>query len=168
MITANEQLYFTSFESPVGELLAVGDGERLRALRFLNGRRRARVGDSWRRASGPFAELRGQLDEYFAGERTGFRLELDRETAGPEFERRVWAELERIPYGATRSYGEVARAIGEPAAARAVGAANGRNPFVIVVPCHRVIGADGSLTGYGGGLERKRSLLELEGARLAI
>lgn len=166
MTTATEQLYFTSFASPVGELLAVGDGERLRALRYLHGRRRARVGDSWQRASAPFAGLRRQLDEYFGGERTRFELELDREAAGAQFDRRVWAELERIPHGATSSYGEVARSIGEPEAARAVGVANGRNPFAIIVPCHRVIGADGGLTGYGGGLERKRFLLEHEGALL--
>jgi methylated-DNA-[protein]-cysteine S-methyltransferase len=166
MTTMTEPTLYTTIDSPVGELLAVGDGERLRALRFVAGRRGARPRDSWRRSEGPFAPLRSQLDEYFAGRRTGFELEY--ELGGAEFDRRVWAELERIPYGRTESYGAIARAIGEPDAARAVGVANGRNPIAIVVPCHRVIGADGSLTGYGGGLERKRLLLELEGAMLAV
>ena len=102
-----------------------------------------------------------QLRGYLAGELEVFDLPLHLE--GSEFQRRVWAELATIPYGARRSYGEVAAAIGAPAAARAVGLATGRNPIAIVVPCHRVVGADGSLTGYGGGLDRKRVLLDLEG-----
>jgi methylated-DNA-[protein]-cysteine S-methyltransferase len=155
---------YTTIASPVGELLAVSDGERLRALRFATGRRAAHPDQSWRRSERPFTELRDQLAEYFAGRRTAFELEY--EPAGAEFDRRVWAELERIPYGRTESYGQIARSIGEPDAARAVGVANGRNPLAIVVGCHRVIGADGSLTGYGGGLERKRFLLALEGSML--
>jgi methylated-DNA-[protein]-cysteine S-methyltransferase len=166
MTTVTEQLLYTTTPSPIGELLLVGDGDRLRALRFS--RRPARIGDSWRRAEEPFAEARRQLDEYFAGVRAQFELELAPPTTAPEFDRRVWAQLERIPYGRTAGYGEVARSIGEPGAARAVGVANGRNPFAIIVPCHRVIGADGSLTGYGGGIERKRFLLELEGALLPV
>jgi methylated-DNA-[protein]-cysteine S-methyltransferase len=101
-----------------------------------------------------------QLREYLAGERTAFDLSL--RPHGNPFEQLVWAELARIPYGETTSYGEIARRIGEPDAARAVGWANGRNPISIVVPCHRVVGADGSLTGYGGGLDRKRRLLDFE------
>lgn len=102
-----------------------------------------------------------QLGEYFAGERTAFDLPLD--PAGTPFQQRVWAALRAIPFGETRSYGEVARAIGQPSAVRAVGAANGRNPISIVVPCHRVIGSDGSMTGFGGGIENKRWLLAHEG-----
>ena len=156
----NEVLH-TTMESPIGELLLVGDEQALRGLYMQEGRTRMAVRSSWRRAEEPFAATRVQLGEYFAGERTEFDLPL--EMAGTEFERDVWAELSRIPYGGTRSYGEVARLIGKPDRARAVGAANGRNPISVIVPCHRVIGADGSLTGYGGGLERKRFLLGLEG-----
>ena len=166
MATVTEEILYTTVSSPVGELLLVGDVVGLRAVRFTHGRRRARIGDSWRRAEEPFADARRQLGEYFAGERTRFELELAPQTTAPELDRRVWAQLERIPYGRTASYGEIARSIGAPDAARAVGIANGRNPFAIIVPCHRVIGADGSLTGYGGGIERKRFLLELEGAML--
>lgn len=111
----------------------------------------------------PLPELRQQLGEYFAGARRAFTLPLA--PAGTEFERRVWRELGAIPYGETRSYAEIAQAIGRPAACRAVGRANGRNPIAIVIPCHRVIGSDGSLTGYGGGLDLKRFLLDLEGGQ---
>ena len=161
MNTMPEQLTYTTVESPIGELLLVGDADTLRGLYIQEGRTRMAVRSSWRRADESFAAAREQLDQYFAGERTEFDLPLA--MAGTEFERDVWAELSRIPYGEARSYGEVARLIGRPDRARAVGAANGRNPISIVVPCHRVIGADGSLTGYGGGLERKRFLLGLEG-----
>jgi methylated-DNA-[protein]-cysteine S-methyltransferase len=109
-----------------------------------------------------FAALRRQLDEYFAGDRSGFDLPLA--PRGEPFRQRVWALLRQIPYGETRSYGQLARELGDPALAQAVGSANGRNPLSVIVPCHRVVGADGSLTGYAGGLERKRFLLELEGA----
>lgn len=166
MTMLTEQLLYTTTPSPIGELLLVGDGERLSALRFAG--RAARIDDSWRRAEEPFADARRQLDEYFAGERVRFELELAPSTTAPGLERRVWAQLARIPYGHTTSYGELARSLGEPGAARAVGAANARNPFAIIVPCHRVIGADGRLTGYGGGIERKRFLLELEGALLPV
>jgi methylated-DNA-[protein]-cysteine S-methyltransferase len=111
-------------------------------------------------ASEPFAAAADQLAAYFAGRLTEFSLPLA--PAGTPFQRRVWAGLQEIPYGDTRSYRQLAEKIGNPAAVRAVGLANGRNPVAIVIPCHRVIGADGSLTGYGGGLERKRYLLELE------
>jgi methylated-DNA-[protein]-cysteine S-methyltransferase len=110
----------------------------------------------------PLPEVRTQLAEYSAGERRSFAFPLA--PRGTEFERRVWQALTEIPYGETRSYAEIARAIGRPAACRAVGRANGRNPIALVIPCHRVIGSDGSLTGYGGGLELKRFLLDLEGA----
>jgi methylated-DNA-[protein]-cysteine S-methyltransferase len=107
-----------------------------------------------------FDDVARQLREYFSGERTAFDLSL--RPVGSDFELAVWGQLTRIPYGETRSYGQVARAVGEPGGAQAVGAANGRNPLAIVVPCHRVIGADGSLIGFGGGLPRKRFLLDLE------
>jgi methylated-DNA-[protein]-cysteine S-methyltransferase len=113
-------------------------------------------------AEEPFARAVEQLEEYFAGQRTAFDLPLA--ASGSPFEEAVWGAVATIPYGETRSYGEVARAVGRPDRARAVGSANARNPVAIIVPCHRVIGSDGSLTGYGGGLERKRALLELEGA----
>lgn len=110
-----------------------------------------------------FTEVSAQLDEYFAGQRTTFDVAMTLE--GTEFQRRVWAELSVIPYGETISYGELARRIGNPKASRAVGLANGRNPIAVIVPCHRVIAGDGSLGGYGGGLERKVQLLELEQVR---
>jgi methylated-DNA-[protein]-cysteine S-methyltransferase len=113
----------------------------------------------------PFASAARQLGEYFAGRRTVFDLPLA--PAGTQFQRRVWAALQAIPYGQTSSYGQLAQAVGSPSASRAVGLANGRNPIAVVVPCHRVIGADGSLTGYGGGLERKRYLLGLEAGTAA-
>jgi len=112
------------------------------------------------RSDAAFEDVVRQLDEYFAGERTSFDLPL--RPVGSDFELAVWDQLTRIPYGETRSYGYVARAVGEPGGAQAVGAANGRNPLAVVVPCHRVIGADGSLVGFGGGLPRKRFLLDLE------
>ena len=108
----------------------------------------------------PLAAAARQLAEYFAGQRTEFDLPL--EMAGTDFQRRVWAALREIPYGETVSYGELARGLGKASASRAVGLANGKNPFAVVVPCHRVVGSDGSLTGYGGGLDRKRFLLALE------
>jgi methylated-DNA-[protein]-cysteine S-methyltransferase len=163
MTTETEPLLYTTAESPIGELLLVGDGELLRGLHFQGGRRPMRPGDSWKRAEKPFARARDQLAEYFAGERVEF--ELPAAGTGTPFQRRVWGALSEIPYGETVSYGELARRIGRPAAARTVGMANGRNPISIVVPCHRVIGSDGALTGYGGGVERKRFLLELEASR---
>jgi methylated-DNA-[protein]-cysteine S-methyltransferase len=158
-----ETLVYATVASPIGELLLVGDGELLRGLHLQEGRRPARIGDAWKRAEEPFARARDQLGEYFAGERVEF--EVPAAGGGTPFQRRVWAALSEIPYGKTVSYGELARRIGRPAASRAVGMANGRNPISIVVPCHRVIGSDGGLTGYAGGVERKRFLLDLEGSR---
>lgn len=112
------------------------------------------------REAEPFKAAADQLDAYFAGERTAFDLPLA--PRGSEFQQRVWAGLLEIPYGQTESYGELAERIGSPGAARAVGLANGKNPIGIVIPCHRVVGANGSLTGYGGGLDRKKQLLDLE------
>ena len=119
---------------------------------------------AWTRDASAFTDLRRQLAEYFRGERRTFEVRLAPE--GTAFQRDTWSALATIPYGATISYAELARRVGRPRAVRAVGAANGANPLPIVVPCHRVIGADGSLTGFGGGLDTKRRLLELEGALL--
>jgi methylated-DNA-[protein]-cysteine S-methyltransferase len=124
------------------------------------GRRPVKIDPRWERRDQPFAVIAHQLEEYFAGSRRTFEVPLA--LAGSPFEQRVWDALLEVPYGTTVSYGEIARRIGEPTAARAVGIANGRNPVAVIVPCHRVIGADGGLTGYGGGLERKRFLLDLE------
>jgi methylated-DNA-[protein]-cysteine S-methyltransferase len=163
MSPETETLLYTTVASPIGELLLVGDGEVLRGLHLQEGRRPTRIGDAWRRAEEPFARARDQLGEYFAGERVEF--ELPAAGGGTPFQRRVWGALSEIPYGETVSYGELARRIGRSTASRAVGMANGRNPISIVVPCHRVVGSDGALTGYGGGVERKRFLLELEASR---
>jgi methylated-DNA-[protein]-cysteine S-methyltransferase len=151
---------YTTFDSPIGELLAVGDGDSLMRLDMRGGRRPVPIDPSWKRDDQALADVRAQMEQYFAGRRTTFELPL--KMIGNEFERKVWAALTEIPYGETVSYGEIARQIGHPTASRAVGLANGRNPIAVIVPCHRVIGADGSLTGYGGGLERKRLLLDLE------
>jgi methylated-DNA-[protein]-cysteine S-methyltransferase len=158
---------YTTVDSPIGELLLVGDGEVLHGLHMQDAPRPMAVRPEWRRDDGAFPEARRELREYFAGERTEFEVPVEME--GTAFQRTVWSALRAIPYGETRSYGELARSIGSPSAVRAVGLANGRNPIAVIVPCHRVIGADGTLTGYGGGLERKRTLLDLErGPRLAV
>jgi methylated-DNA-[protein]-cysteine S-methyltransferase len=159
---------YTLVGSPVGELLLGGDGEALSRLWFVGeGARAAGALDpSWRRSDEAYPELRTQLDEYFAGVRRSFDVAL--QVHGTEWQRRVWSALAQIPYGETRSYGELAASLCTLAAARAVGLANGRNPVALIVPCHRVIGSDGRLTGYGGGLERKRALLDLEAGRLAL
>jgi methylated-DNA-[protein]-cysteine S-methyltransferase len=149
----------TTIPSPVGPLaLTVDDDGALTRIGFGAGD----VSDDPR-----FDRVVNQLAEYFAGRRTDFDLDV-RPDVGSPFERRVWAELLEIPYGETASYGEIAARIGHPGKARAVGRANGRNPIAIVCPCHRVIGSDGSLTGYGGGLENKRTLLDLEAGALTL
>ena len=159
-------MLYSTFDSPLGELLAVGDGNALHGLYMQEGRTAIKVRGGWEQSGEPFAALRAQLTEYFDGARTAFDLPLA--LAGSPFQRRVWRALQDIPYGETVGYGYVARRLGVPSAARAVGVANGQNPVCVIVPCHRVIGADGSLTGYGGGLERKRLLLELEAGVLSI
>jgi methylated-DNA-[protein]-cysteine S-methyltransferase len=150
---------WTVYESPLGPLTLVGDGEALHALHFPG---RSGPLDEAARDGAPLEEALDQLEEYFAGERRRFELSLQLD--GSPFQRRVWAALQTIPFGATRSYGALADEIARPDRVRAVGAAVGRTPVPIIVPCHRVIGADGSLTGYGGGLQRKRALLDLESA----
>jgi methylated-DNA-[protein]-cysteine S-methyltransferase len=152
----NEITLYTQIPSPIGPLLLDGTESALQGLHMSP----AGALHGWREAREPFAEAIEQLEQYFAGDRTEFDLALD--MRGTPFQKDVWNALLTIPYGETRSYGEIARQIGRPDRARAVGAANGSNPISIVVPCHRVIGSDGSLTGYGGGLDRKRFLLELE------
>jgi methylated-DNA-[protein]-cysteine S-methyltransferase len=159
-ISTSHTLRYTSVDSPIGELLLIGDDHALHGLYMQEGRKPMRIAPSWKPSPAPFASVRRQLSEYFAGQRVTFDVPLSMN--GNPFERRVWQALLEIPYGETVSYGEIARRVSQPSAARAVGLANGRNPIAVIVPCHRVIGADGSLTGYGGGLERKRLLLELE------
>jgi methylated-DNA-[protein]-cysteine S-methyltransferase len=151
---------YSEIESPVGPLLLLGDGAALCAMYMRNQKYRPPANVDWRRDDASFRAAREQLDAYFAGELRAFDLSLRME--GTEFQRRVWNALRDIPYGATESYGQIAARIGSPGAARAVGLANGRNPIGIIVPCHRVIGASGALTGYGGGLHRKRWLLAHE------
>ncbi len=151
--------WYTCIDTPIGAIRMTSDGTSLTGL-YLEGEGDCRAGEGRRDDAEPFARAREQLAAYFRGELTRFDLPLAAE--GTEFQREVWEELRRIPYGTTVSYGEVARRLGRPNSCRAVGLANGRNRLPIVVPCHRVIGADGSLTGYGGGLPRKRALLELE------
>ena len=151
-------IYYSRIDSPVGPLLLAVSERGLVALEFGRGK----IGESWVEAAERTAPYASQLDEYFAGKRRAFDIPLD--LRGTEFQNRCWQELLKIPYGETRSYADIARGIGKPSAVRAVGLANGQNPIAIIVPCHRVIGSDGSLTGYGGGLEVKRRLLELEGA----
>jgi methylated-DNA-[protein]-cysteine S-methyltransferase len=154
---------FTYFDSPIGRLLLCTDGAALTGLYMdVAGRPCARKPDWTEDArSGPLPETVRQLTEYFGGARRDFELPMCLQ--GTEFQQRVWQALRQIPYGVTLSYGELAKRVSNPNALRAVGLANGRNPISILVPCHRVIGADGSLTGYGGGLERKRWLLAHEG-----
>ncbi len=153
-----ETFYYCRINSPVGPLLVAVSERGLVALEF-GGRN---IWEGWVESAEKTAPYARQLGEYFAGRRCRFDLPLD--LRGTDFQKRCWQELLKIPYGETRSYADIARAIGNPAAVRAVGLANGKNPIAIVVPCHRVIGSDGSLTGYGGGLDVKRQLLELEGA----
>jgi methylated-DNA-[protein]-cysteine S-methyltransferase len=147
-------------DSPVGRLRLVSDGEHLIAIEFEN--LQAAMTDDVERSDAALNACGKQLKEYFAGRRREFDLPLS--PAGTEFQQNVWAALKAIPYGELRSYRDIAEGLDKPKAVRAVGAANGRNPLPIVVPCHRVIGSDGSLTGFAGGLEAKKILLRLEGA----
>jgi methylated-DNA-[protein]-cysteine S-methyltransferase len=165
MNTITTPVRHTVIDSPIGPLTLVSDGEALTAV-YMETHRHAPDPEAWGARSDTadappvLQEAARQLTAYFAGELTEFDLPLA--AAGTAFQQRVWAALATIPYGRTWSYAELAQEIGAPGAARAVGLANGRNPISIVVPCHRVVGADGSLTGYGGGVERKQALLALE------
>jgi len=157
--------WYTNYDSPVGPLRLVATKAGLCGLHFDNATHPAPViecGEERQR----FSAVMRQLDDYFAGRRKTFDLALDLE--GTDFQKRVWHALLEIPYGMTISYGELARRIGDAKASRAVGLANGRNPVAVIVPCHRVIGANGQLTGFGGGLPRKRFLLELERRDFAL
>jgi len=150
----------TLMDSPIGPLTITAVGDVLTGVHMHEQRHFPTIPAGSKRDDAALAHVVAQLSAYFAGERLDFDLPMDMH--GTDFQRRVWASLCEIPYGETISYGELARWVGNPKASRAVGLANGRNPVAIVVPCHRVIGADGSLTGYGGGLERKVWLLEHE------
>ena len=147
------QTSFTQIESPLGPLLLSSNEAGLCEIQFVNGRHSARVEPEWHENAAALKEPVRQLRAYFAGELEDFDLPLA--PRGTEFQQNVWAELCKIPYGETISYGELARRIGNPNASRAVGLANGSNPIPVVIPCHRVIGANGKLTGYGGGLPIK-------------
>jgi methylated-DNA-[protein]-cysteine S-methyltransferase len=151
-----------TIDSPIGELTLVARDGVLSGL-YFPGHWYMPDREAFGARSAPgFEQAEEQLAEYFAGERTGFDLATT--VAGDDFQRRVWDLIDRVPYGRTTTYGEMARELGDPSAARRVGAAVGRNPLSVIVPCHRVVGRDGQLTGYAGGLDRKRFLLELEGA----
>jgi methylated-DNA-[protein]-cysteine S-methyltransferase len=154
--------YWHQMNSPVGALLLAGDATALTKVYFQSGRHPQQPAPEWRRDAAAFAGAVRELEEYFAGERRTFSVPLA--PRGTPFQLSVWQALRAIPYGETLSYGDLACRLGCPAGARAVGLANGANPLPIIVPCHRVIGADGSLTGFGGGLPIKRALLALEGA----
>ena len=167
MITTEENtMLYTLIPSPLGDLLATRDDGGITGLFLPTGKNAVTPRDGWTRDDDAFADLRTQLAEYFAGERREFDLPLH--AVGTVFQKKVWGALLDIPYGETASYGATALAIGAPTASRAVGLANGQNPISIVVPCHRVIGANGSLTGYGGGLEAKQWLLAHEAAHAGL
>lgn len=153
-------MYYCYLDTPIGALLLAGDDDALKLVSFPSGKMRKEPGGDWTCSKAPFSEARRQLTEYFEGRRRHFDLAL--EPNGTPFQLSVLEALRDIPYGTTATYGEVARRIGRPQAARAVGAANGRNPLPIVIPCHRVVGSDGDLTGFGGGVATKKALLELE------
>lgn len=153
-------IYYTHIDSPLGPLLLTSDGTALTSLTMTQHKHGVAVQPDWQQDAAPFAATQKQLDAYFAGDLHTFDLPLH--AIGTAFQQRVWQALLDIPFGHTQSYGELAKRIDKPKASRAVGLANGRNPISIIVPCHRVIGANGSLTGYGGGIERKRWLLNHE------
>lgn len=153
-------MYYDHIETPIGKLMLAGDGHALIRVGLPEARHPLVIPDDWQRNSNKLATASRQFDTYFAGELQDFDLPLA--PVGTPFQKSVWKALCEIGYGETISYAELARRIGNPRAVRAVGTANGANPLAIIVPCHRVIGADGSLTGYGGGLPAKQFLLELE------
>ncbi len=153
-------MYYCYLETPIGDLLLAGDEEGLSLVGFPEGAMRHEPEPEWIFNEKPFAAAREQLTAYFAGELKAFDLDL--KPTGTEFQLQVLDELQKIPYGTTCSYSDIANRIGRPKAVRAVGAANGRNPIPIIIPCHRVIGASGDLTGFGGGLPTKEALLRLE------
>ena len=153
-------MYYTFVPSPVGQLLLAGSQDALQVIGFSTGNKARGTQPDWQRRDELFLDAAQQLAEYFDGKRRAFDLPLQPDAT--PFQALVLKALQRVPYGETRSYGEIARAIGRPKAARAVGTANGNNPLPIVIPCHRVVGSNGALTGFGGGLPTKRYLLDLE------
>lgn len=156
-------MQYRTIDSPVGPLTLAGTGSTLMHLRMAD-QTHEPDRSRWKPAdNGAFSDVIEQLEAYFSGSLTEFDVDLQLD--GTDFQRRVWAALRTIPYGETRSYGDIATQIGSPGASRAVGLANGRNPISIIVPCHRVVGSTGGLTGYGGGIDRKRALLTLEADR---
>jgi methylated-DNA-[protein]-cysteine S-methyltransferase len=159
-------VFYTQMESPVGPLFLAGDADSLRFVSFGNSKRCLIPRPEWTKNQAPFAEVMRQLRAYFDGKLKEFDLPLTLE--GTEFQRRVWTNLLAIPYGETISYAELAERIGNLKAVRAVGLANGSNPIPIIIPCHRVIGSDGSLTGFGGGLATKKQLLALESKQISL
>jgi methylated-DNA-[protein]-cysteine S-methyltransferase len=160
-----EPLRYHVMASPIGDLLLGGDGETLHLVHFQGGVRPMKVPSGWQPDPKPFKETVRQLKAYFDGKLEDFDLPLS--PTGTAFQLKVWRTLQTIPYGETWTYGKLARRIQRPDAPRAVGAANGQNPIPVIIPCHRVIGSDGSLTGFGGGLPIKQQLLTLEGALLS-
>lgn len=157
---------YTVLDSPIGSLLVAGDDAVLRILWFVRGRHEVAPDPAWTESARAFTDIAKQLRLYFAGKLRTFDVAVD--PGGTPFQAQVWRALRDIPYGETTSYGALAERIGNPKAVRAVGLANGANPISIVIPCHRVIGANGSLTGYGGGLPTKRALLALEQGQGAL
>lgn len=161
-----KQILYTYFESPVGNLLLAGDGEFLHRLSFPSVHSEDRVPDHWIRDDTAFNEVKRQLTAYFAGGLRSFDIPL--KMKGTDFQKKVWAALLEIPFGETRSYGDLANELGSPGASRAVGTANNVNPIAIIVPCHRVIGSTGKMVGFGGGLETKQFLLDLESPQYSL
>jgi methylated-DNA-[protein]-cysteine S-methyltransferase len=156
----NLSLSYTYFDSPVGRLLLAGDQTSLHFLSFPSGRKAIRPEPNWTHSDTIFDRVKGQLSSYFSGTLEVFDVPLT--LHGTDFQKRVWGLLGEIPFGTTRTYGGLAKDLGTPNASRAVGLANGANPIPIILPCHRVIGSTGKLTGFGGGIETKRFLLDLE------
>lgn len=160
MLTNLNAPYFSELQSPIGKLLLLGDASAISALYMVEHRHQPPLPPGCERSDLTFSAVRAQLDAYFAGDLIDFDVAISAQ--GTQFQGRVWQALRAIRFGQTESYGQLAQRIGNPSASRAVGLANGKNPISIIVPCHRVIGANGSLTGYGGGMERKKWLLEHE------
>ena len=158
--------YYDYLDTTIGTLLLAGDGEALTLIGFPQGKGARRHEDGWLKEAKLFKETKAQLKAYFAAELQQFDLPLA--PAGTDFQSKVWRALQKIPYGATVSYGDIARQIHKPKASRAVGAANGQNPIPIIIPCHRVIGASGKLVGFGGGVDTKQKLLALEQGKLNL
>ena len=153
-------MYYTNHKTPIGKILIAGDESVIKMMSFPQGDKLRKVEAHWTESNSPFKSVITQLDEYFHGERISFDLPLSPQ--GTEFQQQVWNALLAIPYGCTTSYGELAKTINRPKASRAVGAANGANPIPIIIPCHRVIGSTGKLTGFGGGIPTKQWLLAHE------